>query len=86
MFDKSFDVWADNIIEKGNHSYLNTLRDTIINDHPDTNDVLVNLIARFTGGVNGDAIIFFWDTLKETEKHEMMKQVKERQKAKLGVE
>ena len=86
MLDKSFDTWADNIIEKGDHSYLNALMKTIREDHPTTDDVLINLIAKFMGGNNGDAVLFLWDSMKEADRHEMMKQVKERQKTKLGIE
>lgn len=85
MFDKSFDVWADNIIEKGDHSYLNALMQTIRDDHPSTNDILVNLISNMIGGSGGDSVLFLWDSMKDADKNEMMKQVKERQKGKLGI-
>lgn len=83
ILDSSIDIWADNIIEKGDHNYLNALQQSIENNHPSSDDVLVNLVAQFMGGVNGDALIFFWSSMKAEDKHRMMKEVKARQKAKL---
>ena|GEM_PF-5903399 len=86
ILDASFNVWASNILEKGDHSYLNAFEQAIMENHPSSDDILVNMIAKFMGGVNGDALVFFWNSMKDNEKQQMMKEVKERQKARMGID
>ena len=82
ILDASFDIWADNIVEKGDYSYLNALNESIEKNHSSTNDVLINSLAKFMGGVNGDALMFLWSSMKENEKQQMIKELKQKQNAK----
>lgn len=83
ILDASMDIYADNIHRKGDHNYINALKQSINENHPTKNDVLISAIAYSMGGPTGDALQFFWDTSTQAQKNQMMKEVYKRQQERM---